>query len=113
MIGPWVLKYENTDNKAILHYAAKNNAHMIVGRMAVVFRKMEPDPKIKILVQGDPNMRRPYMMIIANPARFPDTNIEGAKKLSDFLLSDKIQEFLAGYDGGVGDGIPIFFPVNP
>ena len=111
MIGPWVLKYENTVNKDILHYAAKKNAHMIVGRMAVVFRKMEPDPKIKILVQGDPKMRRPYMEMIANPGRFPDANVEGAQKLSDFLLSDEIQKFLAGYDGGLGDGIPIFFPV--
>ena len=112
MIGPWVLKYENTSTKSILHYAADNNAHMILGRMAIVFRKIEPDPKIKILVQGDPNMRRPYMLMAANPDRFPDTNLEGAKKLSDFLLSDKIQKFLAGFDGGIGDGKPIFFPIK-
>ncbi len=113
MIGPWVLKDEHTDNKTILHYAAENNAHMIVGRMPVVFRKMRPDPNIKILVQGDWNMYRPYMLMVANPDRFPHANVEGAKKLSDFLLSDKIQKFLAGFDGGVGDGRPIFFPVNP
>lgn len=112
MIGPWVLKYENTDNKSILHYAAKNNAHMIVGRMAVVFRKMSPDSNIKILVQGDPDMFRPYMLMVANPDRFPDTNLEGAKKLSDFLLSDSIQKFLSDYDGGLGDGRPIFFPIK-
>ena len=112
MIGPWVLKYENINNKAILHYVAKKNAYMIVGRMPVVFRKMEPDPGIKIMVQGDPNMRRPYMEMVANPERFPGTNIEGAKKLSDFLLSEKVQKFLAGYDGGIGDGRPLFFPVN-
>ena len=40
MMGPWILKYENTDTKAILHYAAKIIAHMIVGRMPVVFRMM-------------------------------------------------------------------------
>ena len=28
------------------------------------------------------------------------------------FLSDKIQKFLAGYDGGLGDGRPIFWPVN-
>lgn len=113
MIGPWVLKDEHTDDKAILHYAAENNAYMIVGRMPIVFRKMRPDLNIKMLVQGDPNMYRPYMLMVANPDRFPDANVEGARKLSDFLLSDKIQKFLGGFDGGVGDGIPIFYPVSP
>jgi len=113
MIGPWVLKYENTDARLILHYAREKNAYMIVGRIPVLFGKMEPDPAVEIMVQGDPNMRRPYMEMVANPDKFPDTNLEGARKLSDFLLSDRIQKFLAGYDGGLGDGVPIFVPVHP
>jgi tungstate transport system substrate-binding protein len=112
MIGPWVLKYENTDPSAILHYVADKNAYIIVGRMPVLFKKMEPDPRVKILVQGDPVMRRPYMVMVANPERFPEANIEGASKLADFLLSDKIQKFLATYDGGIGDGVPIFIPIR-
>ena len=112
LIGPWVLKDEHTDDKVLLHYAAANNAYMIVGRIPVVFKKMHPDPGIKILVQGDPEMRRPYMLMTANPDRFPESNIKGAEKLADFLLSDRIQKFLASYDGGIGDGIPIFYPVR-
>jgi len=112
MVGPWVLKYENADTNAILHYVASKNAYMIVGRMPVLFKKMEPDPGVKIMVQGDPVMRRPYMVMVANPERFPDANMDGASRLSDFLLSDKIQKFLATYDGGVGDGVPIFVPIR-
>ena len=112
MMGPWVLKYENTNSRGILHYVADKNAHMIVGRIPVVFKKWEPEPKVKIMVEGDPVMRRPYMEMVANPERFPNANVEGARKLSDFLLSDKIQRFLATFDGGVGDGIPIFIPVK-
>jgi tungstate transport system substrate-binding protein len=112
MIGPWVLKYEHTETRSILHYVASRNAYMIVGRMPVLFRKMDPDPGVKIMVEGDPNMRRPYMAMVANPVRFPSANLEGATKLSDFLLSDKIQNFLASYDGGIGDGVPIFIPVR-
>jgi tungstate transport system substrate-binding protein len=112
MIGSWVLKYENRITKDILHYVANKNAYMIVGRMPVVFEKMEPDPGVAIMVQGDPLMRRPYMSIVANPDKFPDTNLEGARNLSDFLVSDKIQKFLASYDGGIGDGIPIFIPIH-
>lgn len=113
MVGPWVLKYENTDTKGILHYVASKNAYMIVGRMPILFHKMDPDPGVKIMVQCDPNMRRPYMVMVANPERFPSANIEGASKLSEFMLSDKIQNFLATYDGGIGDGIPIFVPLRP
>jgi tungstate transport system substrate-binding protein len=112
MIGPWVLKYENTSTREILHYVAGKNAYMIGGRIPVIFKKWEPDPKVKILVEGDPVMRRPYMEMIANPERFPNANVEGAKRLSDFLLSDKVQKFLATYDGGIGDGVPIFIPVK-
>ncbi len=112
MIGPWVLKYENTETSAILHYVAGKNAYMIVGRMPILFNKMEADPGVKIMVQGDPVMRRPYMVMVANPERFPSANIEGADKLADFMLSDRIQKFLATYDGGVGDGIPIFIPIR-
>jgi tungstate transport system substrate-binding protein len=112
MMGSWILKYEHTDTASILHYVKGKNAYMIVGRIPILFGKMEPDSGIKIMVQGDPSMRRPYMEMIANPDRFPDTNLEGARKLSDFLLSDKIQNFLASYDGGIGDGVPIFIPVR-
>lgn len=112
MIGPWVLKYENTGTKNILHYVASKNAYMIVGRMPILFNKIDPDPGVKIMVQGDPNMRRPYVAMAANPERFASANVEGANRLSAFLLSDKIQNFLATYDGGVGDGIPIFIPLR-
>ena len=112
MIGPWVLKDEHHNDKHLLHYAAANNAYMIVGRMPILFKKMEPDPGIKIMVEGDPVMRRPYMLMTANPDRFPDTNIEGAEKLSEYLLSDQIQGFLASFDGGIGDSVPIFHPVR-
>jgi tungstate transport system substrate-binding protein len=112
MIGPWVLKDETTGARDTLHYAAAQGAYMIVGRMPVLFKKMDPDPNIKIMVQGDPGMRRPYMLMTVNPEKFPNANVGGAEKLADFLLSDKIQKFLASYDGGIGDGIPIFHPIR-
>jgi tungstate transport system substrate-binding protein len=85
---------------------------MIGGRLPILFKKMEPDPGVKIMVQGDPVMRRPYMVMVANPDRFPDANIDGASKLADFLLSDKIQKFLATYDGGIGDASDFYSHCN-
>ncbi|MEJ2108992.1 MAG: substrate-binding domain-containing protein [Acidobacteriota bacterium] len=112
MIGPWVLKYEHRETKSILHYVASRNAYMMIGRMPILFHKIESDPNVKIMVQGDPNMRRPYVTMVANPEKFPLANFEGASRLSDFLLSDGIQAFLASYDGGIGDGVPVFIPIH-
>jgi ABC-type tungstate transport system permease subunit len=48
----------------------------------------------------------------ANPARFPNANHEGAKALSDYLLSEETQTFLKGFR--VKEfGRPIFYPVWP
>lgn len=112
MAGPWVLNYDNTDETGMLHYVAREHAYMICGRMPILFKKWDPDPGVKIMVEGDPAMRRPYMEMIANPAKFPKANVDGARKLSDFLVSDEIQKFLATYDGGIGDGVPIFHPLT-
>ena len=61
------------------------------------------------MVEGDPNMRRPYMEMIANPEKFPNANIEGAKRLSDFLVSDKARNFLPPTMAASATGFPFSF----
>lgn len=77
----------------------------------IQINKIDPDPGVKIMVQGDPNMRRPCVAMVANPKRFSLADFEGANELSSFSLLDKIQNFLATYDGGVDDGVSIFIPL--
>jgi tungstate transport system substrate-binding protein len=57
-------------------------------------------------------MRRPYIVMEANPKKFPKANPAGARALSDFLLSPKLQVFLLHFGGQPAGDHPLFYPVN-
>ena len=108
--GDWFLKDESAEPVEILNYAAKNNAYVTVGRMPVLFGKMKTKG-MEILVEGDPAMRRPYVVMEADPQRFPKANVRAARCLSDFLLSNHVQKFLAESPSNRRGGRPLFYPV--
>lgn len=109
--GKWVIKDESKGHYDILNFADKNNAYMIIGRIPVITGKLGKH-KLKIMVEKDPTMRRPYIVMEANPEMFPGTNVKGAKALSDYLLSDKVQSFLTKFGVEKNSGIPMFHPVR-
>jgi tungstate transport system substrate-binding protein len=109
--GDWVLKDETEDHLNILNFAAKHDAYVVVGRMPVLFGKMHKAQGMEILVKNDPTMRRPYIVMEANPKRFPKANVRGARRLSDFLLSAQVQEFLAKSPFNQRGGVPLFYPL--
>jgi len=110
--GDWILKDEADHKHNILLFAQKHNAYVIVGRMPVVFGKM-PKGQMEIVVEADPKMRRPYIVMEANPKRLPKANHKGARALSDFLLADDTQKFLLSFRAEEFGGIPLFHPVWP
>lgn len=110
-VGKWVIKDESARNKEMLKFAAGKNAYMVFGRMPVLFGKVDAGG-LEIMVEGDPAMRRPYVVMEANPKRFPHVNHNGAKALSDFMLSAEIQTFMAEF-GKKESGLPWFYPVWP
>jgi tungstate transport system substrate-binding protein len=110
--GDWLLKDETANERDIVLFAEQKGAYVVVGRMPVLFGKM-PSGSMQILVEGDPTMRRPYMVMEANPKRFPQANHAGARALSDFLLSEKVQRFLLTFGTDRGKGLPLFYPVWP
>jgi tungstate transport system substrate-binding protein len=67
---------------------------------------------MEVLVQGDPEMRRPYVVIEANAAKFPKTNTAGARALADWLVGEKGQQFLVDLARRQPGGIALFHPVN-
>ena len=111
--GDWVIKDESVDPRSILQFAEARHAYAIVGRMPVVFGRLQPSPGMAIMVQGDPAMRRPYVVMELNPEKFPAANAEGARKLSDYLLSPETQGFLAEFGTHVDGDRPFFYPVRP
>src|SRR5215831_4963086 len=109
--GDWVLKDDTISKFDILQFARSNNAYVIVGYIPARLGKMNAEG-MEILVQGDPAMRRPFIVMEANPKRFPNANHAGARALSDFLLSPKVQVFLADFGQKTTGRGPLFHPVE-
>ena len=110
--GSWYMQDRHRGHDNVLKFASRNRAYIVFGRMPLIWGKIPFPHDMRILVQGDPLMRRPYIAMAANPEKVKGVNIRGAKMLLEYLLSDRVQEFLASYDGGMKDGIPLFYPVN-
>jgi tungstate transport system substrate-binding protein len=108
----WFVK-DNSDseNRQLVYTASLGNAYCLFGRVPVVGRKVNTGG-LQIMVEGDTAMQRPYIVMEANPQRFPCANDVGARKLSDFLLSREIQEFLPHYKVDEFLGLPPFHPLR-
>ena len=109
--GDWVLKDDTVSKFNILQFARTNDAYVVVGYIPAQMGKM-PAGGMEILVTGDPVMRRPFIVMETNPQKFPNVNYTGAKALSDFLLSAKVQNFLLEFGRQTNGPGPLFFPVE-
>jgi len=109
--GDWVIKDDTVSKWNILQFCCSNNAYVVVGYIPAMMGKMYSDG-MEVLVKGDPSMRRPYIVMEANPAKFPQANHAGARALSGFLLSPKVQNFLLDFSREPTGNHPLFFPVN-
>ncbi|HUI06012.1 MAG TPA: substrate-binding domain-containing protein [Verrucomicrobiae bacterium] len=109
--GDWVLKDESRIRQEVVTFAEKHHAYVIVGRIPVLKGKMESGA-MQILVEGDAEMRRPYVVMIANVSRFPHANVRGAQALADYLTSERGQQFLKDCAAKQPDGVPLFYPIG-
>jgi len=108
--GDWLLADQSATPQELLAFAEKNNAYVLTGRIPVLFGKL-PKGGMQIAVEGDPDMQRPYVVIEADPSRFPNTRTDSARLLSDYLTGPQGQEFLRNEARCQPDGIPLFFPL--
>lgn len=111
--GEWLIKDESGSDIDILTFAGKKSAYVVVGRLPVTFGKMPIAENLEILVQGDPNMRRPFVVMEANPKKFAHINIEGARALADWMTGPPGQKFLVNFGSNQPGGIPLFYPIDP
>jgi tungstate transport system substrate-binding protein len=109
--GDWVLKDESNSPQEIVAFAEQKRAYVVVGRIPVTDGKMSLG-HMEVLVQGDPEMRRPYVVMEANPQKFPQVNTAGARALADWLTGDGGQKFLLAYGKKEPGGIPLFYPIR-
>ena len=110
--GDWLIKDDTAISKwNVLQFCRSNHAYVVVGYIPALTGKMQNDG-MEILVKNDPVMRRPYIVMESNPKIFPQANYAGARALSDFLLSPKVQKFLLGFGRDTTGNHPLFFPVE-
>jgi tungstate transport system substrate-binding protein len=109
--GDWLLKDESDSSEEVVEFARKKQAYVVLGRIPVIQGVFMAEG-MDILVQGDSDMRRPFIVMEANPKKFPNANITGAQALADYLLSPKTQEFLLQFGTNMPGGMPLFYPVN-
>ncbi|SPE59051.1 Tungstate ABC transporter permease [Verrucomicrobia bacterium] len=109
--GDWVIKDDTVSKWNILQFARSNNAYVVVGYIPAQMGRMYAEG-MEILVKGDPVMRRPFIVMEANPKKLPRSNYAGARALSNFLLSDKAQSFLLEFGAQTNGPGPLFFPVQ-
>ena len=106
--GEWVIRDDTASKWDILQFARSNNAYVVVGYIPAHFQKMKAEG-MEIMVKDDPTMRRPFIVMEANPRKFPQANHDGARALSDFLLSAKTQNFLLVFGNQTNGPGPLFF----
>jgi tungstate transport system substrate-binding protein len=109
--GDWVLRDDTISKFNILQFARTNDAYVVVGYIPARLQKMNASG-MEILVKDDPTMRRPFIVMETNPKKFPAANFAGARALSDFLLSPKVQNFLLEFGTQTNGPGALFFPVT-
>jgi tungstate transport system substrate-binding protein len=98
--------------KRVLQAASDRHAYTLIGGIAFRSGKIPAGGLIE-LVKGDPILRRPFVLAIANPQRFTDAHIFEASRLAEFLRSNDTQRWIAGWRQGQPGDVQEFFPVEP
>ena len=109
--GAWLIKDESPTPQGVVEFASQRHAYVIAGRIPILFGKIASQG-MDIMVQGDPEMQRPFVVIEANPANHPAGNHEGARKLADYLTSPRGQTELQILAARPNNGAPIFYPIT-
>ncbi len=108
----WFVKDQSaSESRQLVYTASLGNAYCLFGRVPVIAGRVSTGG-LQIMVEGDRAMQRPFIVMEANPERFPCTNDVGARKLAKFLLSGKIQEFLSQFMVDEFLGLPPFYPLR-
>lgn len=96
--------FTGADQHQILAEAKRLGAYTIVGRIPFVNGKLR-EAGIVLMVQGDPLLRRPYLVELSPKAP------QAARDLHAFLRSKDTQAWIATFGVGKYDAEPLFYPV--
>jgi tungstate transport system substrate-binding protein len=93
--------------RSAVQIASQKHAYTLVGRIPFLNGKL-PNIDLGVMVSGDLRLCRPYVVAVADPARFPNTHVKAAQAFVAFLRCEATQTWIAGYGKGQLDGRSIF-----
>jgi tungstate transport system substrate-binding protein len=98
-------------HRQMLLISEQERAYTVIGRIPFINGKV-PKGNLAVMVQGDPRLRRPYLVAVAAPGRHSAAEHDAARQLARFLRTPATQRFIADYGRGTFDSEPLFFPVT-
>jgi tungstate transport system substrate-binding protein len=96
--------------RQMLRRAEKEGAYTLVGRIPFLNGKIARSA-LELMVEGDPRMRRPYVVAVASAKAANDPRHAAARQLAHFLRQPDTQSWIAQFGRGQLDDQPLFFPV--
>jgi tungstate transport system substrate-binding protein len=92
---PW---YQETGQGmgATLQVADQKSAYTLSDR-ATWLAQQKNLGGLALLFEGQPALYNYYHLIVVNPAKHPNVNVDGARAFARFMLSDEVQRFIANF----------------
>lgn len=99
----WAHTDTSSTPQGVLQQAAQLGAYAVVGHIPVAFGKMPLPAGTEVLLKGDPQMRRPYVLLTPGPRHpaGPEARRQ-ALRLADYLVSPAGQAALQDADRAAG-----------
>jgi tungstate transport system substrate-binding protein len=97
-------------HREMLKRANEQQAYTLVGRIPFLNAKIARHESV-IMVQGDPRLRRPYVVVVARHDAPAAPRHAAAVALAQYLRRAETQAWLAQFGRGQLDDQPLFFPV--
>ena len=91
---------------ACITMAAEKQAYVLTDK--ATFLAHEQNSRLKLLLERSDEMKNTYSLIAVSPAKWPDTNIEGANAFIEWMKSGEGQALIARY-GEAEYGEPLFY----
>lgn len=103
--APWYIR-AGMGMADTLRMADERGAYTLTDRGT--FYKLDSELDLAVLFDGDPNLFNLYGVMAVNPDRHSHVNIEGAKLLINFFISDEGQSLIKNFRPG---GRQLFYPI--
>ncbi|HZZ44676.1 MAG TPA: substrate-binding domain-containing protein [Tepidisphaeraceae bacterium] len=98
--------------KRVLQVAVDKKAYTLIARIPYLSGKIKADG-FSLMVTGDPILRRPLLLAIANPQKLPGVHLLEAQRLATFLFSEETQKWIAQFGKSKFDDQPFYFSLQP